>query len=488
MHLKSLTLRGFKSFASATTLRLRARASPAVVGPNGSGKSNVVDAIAWVHGRAGRQEPARRQDGGRHLRRHRRPRRRWAGPRSRSPSTTPTARCRSTTPRSRSPADDVPLRRLASTRSTATAVPPARRPGAARPTPASAARCTSSSARASSTPSCPAAPEDRRGFIEEAAGVLKHRKRKEKALRKLDGDAGQPRPARRPHRRAAPPAQAAGPAGRGGPPRRRGPGRPARRPAAPARRRPGRSCATPWSRRSPTRPRCASGAPQVEARAGRRPRRARPRWRPSWRADRAARSPAPRTPGTACPALRERFRGTGQLAAERLRHLAAEPDRDARAGPRPRRARGRGRAGPRARSSSSPPSVDADRAALAAAVARARGRRGRRSGRGGAPCVAGSARAAADRREGLARLSGQVAARALPARGRASAEIDRLSAALAEAARARPRRPQRDFTALETQVAGLDEGEVGLDAEHEAAAAALAAAERRSPRCDRAEQ
>src|SRR5206468_5811901 len=31
-----------------------------------------------------------------------------------------------------------------------------------------------------------AAPEDRRGFIEEAAGVLKHRKRKEKALRKLD--------------------------------------------------------------------------------------------------------------------------------------------------------------------------------------------------------------------------------------------------------------------------------------------------------------
>ena len=31
-----------------------------------------------------------------------------------------------------------------------------------------------------------ATPEDRRGFIEEAAGVLKHRKRKERALRKLD--------------------------------------------------------------------------------------------------------------------------------------------------------------------------------------------------------------------------------------------------------------------------------------------------------------
>ena len=31
-----------------------------------------------------------------------------------------------------------------------------------------------------------ATPEERRGFIEEAAGVLKHRKRKERALRKLE--------------------------------------------------------------------------------------------------------------------------------------------------------------------------------------------------------------------------------------------------------------------------------------------------------------
>ena len=57
-------------------------------------------------------------------------------------------------------------------------------------TPASAARCTSSSARASSTRSCTPRPEERRGFIEEAAGVLKHRKRKEKALRKLDATEG----------------------------------------------------------------------------------------------------------------------------------------------------------------------------------------------------------------------------------------------------------------------------------------------------------
>nr|WP_284290380.1 hypothetical protein [Angustibacter aerolatus] len=45
-----------------------------------------------------------------------------------------------------------------------------------------------------------ATPEERRGFVEEAAGVLKHRKRKEKALRKPGGDGGQPHPGPRPHR------------------------------------------------------------------------------------------------------------------------------------------------------------------------------------------------------------------------------------------------------------------------------------------------
>jgi chromosome segregation protein len=52
MHLRSLTMKGFKSFADPTTIELEPGVT-VVVGPNGSGKSNVVDAVAWVLGAQG---------------------------------------------------------------------------------------------------------------------------------------------------------------------------------------------------------------------------------------------------------------------------------------------------------------------------------------------------------------------------------------------------------------------------------------------------
>ncbi|KAB1664392.1 chromosome segregation protein SMC [Pseudoclavibacter sp. CFCC 13611] len=52
MYVKRLTLKGFKSFAHATTFEFEPGVT-AVVGPNGSGKSNIVDALAWVMGEQG---------------------------------------------------------------------------------------------------------------------------------------------------------------------------------------------------------------------------------------------------------------------------------------------------------------------------------------------------------------------------------------------------------------------------------------------------
>ena len=85
--------------------------------------------------------------------------------------------------------------------------------------------------------------------------------------------------------------------------------------------------------------------------------------------------------------------------------------------------------------------------------------------------LAGLLRAAADRREGLARLTGQV--NSLRSRSEAAeAEIGRLTAASQEA-ELRAEQASRAFTALETTVAGLEGGESGLDTDHDAALARL---------------
>ena len=236
MHLKSLTLRGFKSFASSTTLRfepghhlrrrperlrqVQRRRRPRL-GHGRAGRQDACAAARWRTSSSPAPPAARR----------------WAGPRSSLTIDNTDGAL---------PIDyaEVTISRImfrnggSRVRDQRRALPAARRPGAAvrlRHRPRDARHRRPGPARPGAvTPT----PEERRGFIEEAAGVLKHRKRKEKALRKLE--AMQANLTRRagPHRRAAPPAQAARPAGRGRPPGRRHPGRPARRPAAAARRRP----------------------------------------------------------------------------------------------------------------------------------------------------------------------------------------------------------------------------------------------------------
>ncbi|MDN5859108.1 MAG: AAA family ATPase, partial [Pseudonocardia sp.] len=182
MHLKSLTLKGFKSFASATTLRLEPGIT-CVVGPNGSGKSNVVDAIAWVLGEQG----AKAMRGGKMEDVI------FAGTSGRAPL----GRAEVTLTIDNSDgALPIDYAEVSITRRTF-------RDGAGEyEINGSACRLLDVQELLSDSgigrelhvvvgqgqldAVLQSKPEDRRAYIEEAAGVLKHRKRKEKALRKLD--------------------------------------------------------------------------------------------------------------------------------------------------------------------------------------------------------------------------------------------------------------------------------------------------------------
>ncbi|UQX11879.1 chromosome segregation protein SMC [Candidatus Mycobacterium methanotrophicum] len=182
MYLKSLTLKGFKSFASPTTLRFEPGIT-AVVGPNGSGKSNVVDALAWVMG----------EQGAKTLRGGKMEDVIFAGTSSRAPL----GRAEVTVTIDNSDnALPIEYSEVSITRRMF-------RDGA------SEYEINGSSCRLMDVQELlsdsgigremhvivgqgklneilESRPEDRRAFIEEAAGVLKHRKRKEKAVRKLE--------------------------------------------------------------------------------------------------------------------------------------------------------------------------------------------------------------------------------------------------------------------------------------------------------------
>ncbi|MFC4556132.1 chromosome segregation protein SMC [Georgenia faecalis] len=463
MHLKTLTLRGFKSFASATTLHLEPGIT-CVVGPNGSGKSNVVDALAWVMGEQG----AKTLRGGSMADVI------FAGTTSRAPLGRAEVSLTIDNTDGALPIDysEVTIARTLF-----------RGGGSEYAINGSPCRLLDIQELLSDTGMgremhvivgqgrldtvLAAGPEERRGFIEEAAGVLKHRRRKEKALRKLEAMAANVARVTdlttEIRRQLGPLAKQADVARR------------AQVVQADARDARARLLADDLVQLTSTLEREVADETALRDRraaveAAQDAARAR---LAALEQEAAAVAPRLRTATQtwhALGGLRERLRAVAGLAAERGRLLGtatperpgADPDAlDAQA----RDARGEGAALGEAQAA-------ARRTLEAAVAARAAAEDAERESE---RALAAVHRGVADRREGLARLTGQVAARrsALEA---GEAELGRLRVNL-EGAERRAREAQAEFTVLEQQAAGAEEGEEGLDEAHERAVAELDAAE-----------
>jgi chromosome segregation protein len=171
-------------------------------------------------------------------------------------------------------------------------------------------------------------------------------------------------------------------------------------------------------------------------------------------------------------AQQERLRSTMALAKERVRLGEAEEE-DVQRGRDPEEI-DREAHTLRVQESELAGQVDADRLALNAAISERASAEAALAAEDAR--LHAATRAVADRREGLARIAGQVAAAKSRLDAR-SAEIERLDERLAEA-RERADQAAQEFTALETQVAGMDAGELGLDSEHDEASGALTSAEK----------
>ncbi|HEX7355944.1 MAG TPA: chromosome segregation protein SMC [Mycobacteriales bacterium] len=458
MHLKTLTVKGFKSFAGSTTFRFEPGMT-CVVGPNGSGKSNVVDAIAWVLG----------EQGAKALRGGQMSDVIFAG----TPDRPALGRAEVTLTIDNSdgalPVEftEVSISRLLY-------------------------RSGESEYAINGTPCrlldvqelmsdsgigrelhvivgqgqldavLQARPEDRRAYVEEAAGVLKHRKRKEKALRKVEATAtniarltdltGELRRQLGPLGRQAEIARRAGAiqaALRDARLRLLADDLTVLREALAEELADQRSA---LARRDAVEQELA----QVRLREA------------SLEADVAA--AAPQAAGAQDLYFRlsstvERLRGLQALAAERARHLADPVERRTGRDPDETDAEARDA---RAAEAQTAAALAADRDALEAVVIR---RQEAESALASAEqALASAARAAADRREGIARLAGE-----------ASALAGRIEAADGALARLRDRAQQAHAAAeaaaqaraaVEADAGALDAGEQGLDQRHERAIAA----------------
>jgi chromosome segregation protein len=469
VHLKTLTMRGFKSFASATTLRLEPGIT-CVVGPNGSGKSNVVDALSWVMG----------EQGAKSLRGGKMEDVIFAGTSGRPPLGRAEVSLTIDNADGALPIDyaEVTISRTMF-----------RSGGSDYAINGSPCRLLDIQELLSDSgigremhvivgqgqldAVLHASPEERRGFIEEAAGVLKHRKRKEKALRKLD--AMQANLTRLTDLIAEIRRQLK-PLGRQAEVARR-----AQVVQADLRDARARLLADDLLQLVNTLEQEVADETALRARRAEVEEQLVLARRRLAELEQAAADASPRHARAQetwyrLSSLRERVRGTASLAADRRRLLADMGER----GPE--------RAGPSSRNpeelAAQARAVREQEAALADAVGVARehladavdtrheaeqaeAQEERR--------VSALLRAAADRREGLARLAGQVAAR----RSRVEAgqeQVERLAAQIGEA-QERAAAAQAELEALEADVAGGEAGGEDLDAQHEAAVAALEQAE-----------
>ncbi|WP_099288346.1 chromosome segregation protein SMC [Mycobacterium persicum] len=468
MYLKSLTLKGFKSFAAATTLRFEPGIT-AVVGPNGSGKSNVVDALAWVMG----------EQGAKTLRGGKMEDVIFAGTSSRAPL----GRAEVTVTIDNSDnALPIEYTEVSITRRMF-------RDGA------SEYEINGSSCRLMDVQELlsdsgigremhvivgqgkldeilQSRPEERRAFIEEAAGVLKHRKRKEKALRKLDAMAANL--ARLTDLTTELRRQL----------------KPLGRQAEVARR-----AATIQADLRDARLRLAADdlvgrraerAAILDAENAMRREHDEAAARLSVAAEELAaheaaltelsrRAEAVQHTWFGLSALAERVGATVRIASERAQHLDVEPLTSADTDP-----------GKPEQLEAEAEQVAAAEQQLLAELAAARTRldaaRAELAGRERQAAEADRAhlaavRAEADRREGLARLAGQV--ETMRARVESTDDsVARLSERIEEAA-ARAQQARAEFEAVQGRVGELDQGEVGLDEQHERTVAALRLADQR---------
>lgn len=460
MHLKSLTVRGFKSFASATTFDFEPGVT-AVVGPNGSGKSNVVDALAWVMG----------EQGAKTLRGGKMEDVIFAGTSGRPPLGRAHVSLTIDNTDGALPIEysEVTISRtLFRTGGSEYAI--------------NGAGCRLLDIQELLSDSglgremhvivgqgqldkvLHATPEDRRGFIEEAAGILKHRRRKEKTVRKLEAMQAN---LQRLTDLTSEIRRQLTPLGKQAEIARR-----AQTVQFEVRDARARLLADDLVRLQSAFEQDVAdesalkerrGVVELELEGGRRRQSA----LEQLAAEATPRLSAARDTWYQLTAHRERLRSLGSLATERRRLLgASDPVPDSGRDPE--------------QLEKQAARVRAEQAELEHLIAVKSGEleaatTGKKEAEESAAAedrrLAAVLRAAADRREGLARLAGQVAA----ARSRvesAEAELGRLRESKASGDERR-RLAQSEFTALESQVAGVEDGEESLDADYENASASL---------------